>query len=55
MTLFDKKPLSGIEGLKAHRKDDVLSGFMVSLIALPLDFNMPLPQVFFIRLKLVPF
>ncbi|MEP2025880.1 MAG: SulP family inorganic anion transporter [Reichenbachiella sp.] len=29
-------PASGLAGLRAHWKDDMLSGFMVSLIALPL-------------------
>lgn len=41
-TLFDKKPLSGLAGLKAHWKDDLLSGFMVSLIALPLCLGIAL-------------
>lgn len=41
-TLFDKKPLTGIAGLKAHWKDDMLSGFMVSLIALPLCLGIAL-------------
>jgi len=41
-TLFDKKPLTGLAGLKAHWKDDVLSGFMVSLIALPLCLGIAL-------------
>lgn len=41
-TLFDKKPLKGLAGLKAHWKDDLLSGFMVSLIALPLCLGIAL-------------
>ncbi|WP_436515597.1 SulP family inorganic anion transporter [Ekhidna sp. To15] len=41
-TLFDKKPLTGFAGLKAHWKDDLLSGFMVSLIALPLCLGIAL-------------
>lgn len=40
--LFDKKPLTGFAGLKAHWKDDLLSGFMVSLIALPLCLGIAL-------------
>jgi MFS superfamily sulfate permease-like transporter len=40
--LFDKKPLTGLAGLKAHWKDDLLSGFMVSLIALPLCLGIAL-------------
>ena len=34
--LIDKIPTKGLKGLKDHWKDDLLSGFMVSLIALPL-------------------
>lgn len=41
-TLFEKKPLTGLAGLKAHWKDDLLSGFMVSLIALPLCLGIAL-------------
>ncbi|MEQ6166035.1 SulP family inorganic anion transporter [Ekhidna sp. MALMAid0563] len=41
-TLLDKKPLTGVAGLKAHWKDDLLSGFMVSLIALPLCLGIAL-------------
>jgi MFS superfamily sulfate permease-like transporter len=40
--LFDKTPLTGLAGLKAHWKDDMLSGFMVSLIALPLCLGIAL-------------
>jgi len=40
--LFDKKPSTGLAGLKAHWKDDLLSGFMVSLIALPLCLGIAL-------------
>ena len=29
-------PLTGLAGLKAYFKDDIISGFSVSLIALPL-------------------
>ncbi|MCH3884503.1 SulP family inorganic anion transporter [Tenacibaculum aquimarinum] len=32
----DNLPKKGLEGLKAHFKDDLISGFSVSLIALPL-------------------
>jgi MFS superfamily sulfate permease-like transporter len=35
-------PKKGIAGLKAHWKDDLLSGFMVSLIALPLCLGIAL-------------
>jgi MFS superfamily sulfate permease-like transporter len=40
--IFDKQPLTGLAGLKAHWKDDMLSGFMVSLIALPLCLGIAL-------------
>ncbi|WP_020531237.1 SulP family inorganic anion transporter [Flexithrix dorotheae] len=33
---LNNTPFTGIAGLKAHWKDDLLSGFLVSLIALPL-------------------
>ena len=36
MNSINEIPKRGIKGLKAHWKDDLLSGFMVSLIALPL-------------------
>ncbi|MEQ8238753.1 MAG: SulP family inorganic anion transporter [Cyclobacteriaceae bacterium] len=40
--LIDKVPKGGLAGLKAHWKDDLLSGFMVSLIALPLCLGIAL-------------
>ncbi len=40
--LFEKIPSKGIQGLKDHWRDDLLSGFMVSLIALPLCLGIAL-------------
>ncbi|MEP4534628.1 MAG: SulP family inorganic anion transporter [Cyclobacteriaceae bacterium] len=40
--LLTKKPQTGFGGLKAHAKEDLLSGFMVSLIALPLCLGIAL-------------
>lgn len=40
--LKDKTPAKGLAGLKAHWKDDAISGFSVSLIALPLCLGIAL-------------
>ncbi|MEQ8360135.1 MAG: SulP family inorganic anion transporter [Cytophagales bacterium] len=40
--LNDNKALSGLVGLKAHWKNDLLAGFIVSLIALPLCLGIAL-------------